>query len=436
MALLKIEYCQGLGMSKLRLIIINLVITAIALGLVLAAGEIYFRTKYPFWEDNVSVQGLFLPSVGFHYEPHTEILHTNHFDFWARNITNSLGFVDREPISKEQYARGCHVAILGDSFVEALQVPIEDKLQVRLDKIAAKQLPALSINTTAWSHSGFGQLNQLRLYDEYVRKLNPKIVVLVFVNNDFANNTSILESLRHGWDPDHPPLLFAEKTKDKIDFLPIDPGWENHLLPTPPTKSALKTQLLYTLQRSWFITWIIEKAALFGVLSIHNNSDKLKLRVDLLSERPQYAHILDGRIPEKMSEIDDMFVQEENLPPIYQDAIDYTAFALDQHKALAERDGYSLVILATHSMRAKNDNLFNHMEKLALDRGIPVIDQYQYIVDAGHNVKDAHWPHDYHWSPMGHQWAAEVLLEYIKKNPNLCNNRLDQFVGIETIDSD
>ena len=404
-------------MLKLRLVIINIGIIAVSLILVLAAGEIYFRLKYPFFEDVEPV--LFYPSVGFGYAPEMEILHTNRFDFWTKNHSNSLGFADREPRASNQYSSACHVAIIGDSFVEALQVPLEDKLQLRLENMAAKELPELAIMTTAWAHSGAGQLNQLAVYNEFVHDLKPKVVVLVVVSNDFANNTSVLESFRHGWDPDHPPLLFAKKSNENIEYTPIDPSWKNHLLPTPKRNELLAT-LQYHLKHSWFITWILEKATLLGYLSLNDLSPKLEMRVELLSKRPHYAHIQDGRIPIKMSEIDDIFVEEENLPPIFEDALDYTGFALDEYKKLAERDGFSLVILSTHTMRVKNNRLHNHLEKLANSRNIPVIDQYQHIIDAKQDIKDAHFPHDYHWSPMGHQWAAEALLEYIKKNPRLC----------------
>ena len=405
-------------MSKLRLVIINLGIIAIGLILVLATGEIYFRVKYPFWED--FEPKIFVPSIGFSYAPNTEILHTNRLDFWTKNQSNRLGFVDREPLSAEKYGSTCHVAIIGDSFVEALQVPLEDKLQIRLENLANKDAPELSIKTTAWAHSGAGQLNQLVVYDKFVRELKPKIVVLVFVSNDFANNTSLLESFRHGWDPDHPPLLFAAKSSAKFEFIPIDPDWNNHILPLPKRNELLAT-ILYNLRHSWFITWILEKATVLGYLSMNDHSPKLDMRVDLLSKRPHYAHINEGRVPLKMSEIDDIFVEEEHLPPIFQDAIDFTGFALDEYKKFAERDGFSLVILSSHSMRAKNDRLHNHLEGLARSRNIPIIDQYQYIVDAGQDVKDAHFPHDYHWSPMGHQWAAEALLEYLKENTELCS---------------
>ena len=46
--------------------------------------------------------------------------------------------------------------------------------------------------------------------------------------------------------------------------------------------------------------------------------------------------------------------------------------------------------------------------------------QYDYIIRQGGRAGDARWPHDLHWSPTGHRWAAEALLEYLKQHPETC----------------
>ena len=32
------------------------------------------------------------------------------------------------------------------------------------------------------------------------------------------------------------------------------------------------------------------------------------------------------------------------------------------------------------------------------------------------------WPNDAHWSPQGHQWAAEALLEWLRGNQGACDD--------------
>ena len=56
------------------------------------------------------------------------------------------------------------------------------------------------------------------------------------------------------------------------------------------------------------------------------------------------------------------------------------------------------------------------MNELAAARGIPVINQAAVISRQGADLRDAEWAHDGHWNPTGHQWAAEAVLAYLKRN--------------------
>ena len=63
---------------------------------------------------------------------------------------------------------------------------------------------------------------------------------------------------------------------------------------------------------------------------------------------------------------------KKNLPPVFEQALEFTAFGLDQFKAYAERDGVSLPILAVHLMgRGGNPPLFERMNAMAKARGFP-----------------------------------------------------------------
>ena len=99
-------------------------------------------------------------------------------------------------------------------------------------------------------------------------------------------------------------------------------------------------------------------------------------------------------------------------------------FALDQFVERTRRDGAALVILAAYDLGGRGDRAFGRLHALAAARGIPVINQHDYIVSRGQKVRDAHWPRDAHWSPAGHQWAADALLEHLRHNPQICRPRV------------
>ena len=70
----------------------------------------------------------------------------------------------------------------------------------------------------------------------------------------------------------------------------------------------------------------------------------------------------------------------------------------------------------------KDEQLFERLTQMAEDRGIPVVDQYDYILRQGHRPQDAEWRSDFHWNHQGHRWAAEALLEHLQANPEACDD--------------
>jgi hypothetical protein len=180
------------------------------LALAAMAGEFALRVKTPFLANNWPIK--FDGSYGFNFVPGAKVELTNHLDFWAENIVNSLGFLDREPPSTEYPGTGvCRIAFFGDSMIEAAQVPLEQKVQIQLERFANESHGGKKFQTLAFGFSGTGQANQIPFYDVFAKRFHPNVVVLVFVSNDFANNSSVLESIRNGWDPFHPPRLFFDR---------------------------------------------------------------------------------------------------------------------------------------------------------------------------------------------------------------------------------
>ena len=388
----------------LQLVGWNALLFIAGLVLIASAGEAYFRLIRPWPFTSKERAFRFVPKVGLIRQPNAEVRHTNFLDFWTVSRTNSLGFVDREPPSPERAAESCHIAIIGDSFVDAMHVPIADKFQVRLERLAARAWPHLDVTTSAFGISGTGQINQLPFYDEFARPLRPKLVVLVFVPNDFQNNSAILHALASGLDPDRFPWMSAVRRADgTIKLRPPNPDWRKHRLPRP-----LQDQLVNRMRLvSRFANYLDAKRRAFFSRDAHPRAIAW---AELLSQRPRYAPLLAGWTPT---------TRMPEAGPAFEEACEFTAFALDQFKERTDRDGSALVILAVHSRRGE-DFLVDRLNSMAEARGIPVIEEYDYILRQGARVKDAHWPHDGHWNAAGHQWAAEALLDYLKQHPEIC----------------
>ena len=405
----------------------------ILLGLVVLAGggaELYFRLTTPFREQERTLR--LSPGVGLIHAPHSEVRHTNWRDFWQTARANSLGFLDREPPSPRRAAESCHVTLLGDSFVNASQVPIRDKVQVQLEELAAIEAPGLDLTTSAFGISGTGQISQLAFYDAHARNLSPNVVVLVFVRNDFLDNSLLVSALRRGFHPDHPPYRYARRGADgEMEVVPPASGLEelgaNNLPRLPAPRANLGSRIEWKLREwSYFADWAWIRAGHGGRGFVAPRTPPAQRRawVEMLRRDPRHAALLEGwSYPNAGDEL--ALEPERNQTPMVRDALDVTRFALEQFRERAERDGAALVILASDTLFGAESPWFTLLRGLVAEVGdgeIPVINQYDYITGAGGESWEGHWAHDFHWNATGHRWAAEAILEWLKRNPEVCDD--------------
>ena len=386
----------------------NLLSFVLILASAAVVGEVWLRLRAPFMAQTLPRH--FVPAVGRMLRPDVEIRWTNRRDFWTVSRTNGWGFLDREPVSPERAAASCHVALIGDSFVAARQVPVAEKVHVRLEELASRILPDLDITTSAFGISGTGQIAQLPLYDEFVRRLHPRLLVLVFVFNDITNNTPSWRirfgphaawRLADGLAPDWQPWMTARRNADGgLMLLPPSPAGLNQRWPAPNVVARL---VRFGYRHSWLLHWLEpERLAVRAFLHLNETAELYRAYFESPGRRGYY---LQDMPPE---------------PELAKDALEFTAFGLDRFKERADRDGAALAILSTHTMGTRGHPPFDRLNALAAARGIPVIDQYGHIRRRGAAPEDGIWAHDGHWNADGHQWAAEALLDHLKRNPEIC----------------
>jgi hypothetical protein len=334
------------------------------------------------------------------------------------------------------------VLFLGDSFVEAAQVPIPDKSHVVFERLHRERFPAQPIETMALGYSGTGQVNQLQFYDAFGRDFGADVVVLVIVQNDFANNSPVLEAVRNGWHPEHAPRLFFRRDAANGHFLPVppDPDYAAVQLPAPPARPEHWPQRLHrSLEASSvFYGWVFAQVALqypWAVTSLAPPpvGAAYAFRVGEIVRLPGYADVFAGwRYPDDL-DFDRIFFADA-LPPVFAEAEALTAHALDELEARARRDGFTLVALASHGLslhfadgatehgrRLVDAGYRKRFQALLAARGIPLIDHLAWILGHGGTADDAHFRHDAHWSRQAHVWAAEALLDHFARNPGLCS---------------
>ncbi|HEY3275863.1 MAG TPA: SGNH/GDSL hydrolase family protein [Syntrophorhabdaceae bacterium] len=116
-------------------------------------------------------------TVGFKLKPDQSVCAASTCFKICPVVTNSLGFRDKEPLH-DRY----DIAVLGDSYMEAAQVP-EDLYAARLiERI-------LNVNVLSRSVGGYGTINEFYAYKEYMAKYRPRVVLLFFCGNDSDDNS-------------------------------------------------------------------------------------------------------------------------------------------------------------------------------------------------------------------------------------------------------
>ena len=463
----------------LRAVAWNLLLLAAGFAAIAGIGEAWLRLAHPFSEDRE--QWEFHPKAGMLLRPGAEIRKTDKHEFWTVSRANSLGFADREPIDPQRAAESCHVAVIGDSFVAAFEVPVEEKFHVVLENLAAAALPDLDVTAQAWGRPASGQIEQLPYYDEFARRLRPKLVLLVFAPNDFADNTPLLATAhpyrgREGWrgrklDDERPPVTDGDaaarayrggwRDPDRLPWATAGRSADGGLVLRPPVpppapvlapvprrpraertavalarKSVFAGWLLRTIAPASRSSWTRDGAALDrnpGLAQWLRNVNSLKPRfrwrpapdawTAQLARRPAYARILaeEGDNLRTLTPWFMRFMRDAPSPGLREYALAFTAFALDEFKRRADRDGAALAILSIEAMKTRGGPAFDAMRALAAARGIPVIDQFAYMVREGMESRDLHWRRDYHWNAAGHRLAAGAVLEWLARNRHVCD---------------
>ena len=177
-----------MGSSRLRRAALQLGLAVCALGISLLIFEGMVRVFVPvsdfFWQPD--------PVLGSRLVPNKEGRFVRRGQFDVPVAINSHGFRDREH-GHAKPAGTTRVLLLGNSTVEALQVPFEKSITAVLEaRLRQGGLNAEAINL---GNSGFGTGREYLMLREHGLKYDPDVVLLFFVSNDLAHNSVRLEGI-------------------------------------------------------------------------------------------------------------------------------------------------------------------------------------------------------------------------------------------------
>jgi len=143
------------------------------------------------------------------YIPHAYYRHTK--EGFSEGYFNSHGFRDYER-TYEKPPGVFRILVLGDSYIEALQVQLEESFTAPLEKTLNAHGSSIRFEVLGLGQSGFGTAQEYLWYLNFGVAYDPDLVILAFLTgNDFRDNSKFLNreglGFYYAFDHDHHLVL-------------------------------------------------------------------------------------------------------------------------------------------------------------------------------------------------------------------------------------
>jgi lysophospholipase L1-like esterase len=317
---------------------------------------------------------------------------------------NSLGRRDLER-GYEKPPATFRVLVLGDSFVEALQVPLEATFPRILEQeLAARDGASQRIEVLSAGVSGYGTASELLYFEREGRRYHPDLVILAFYpGNDVKNNSPTLEDT-------FTPVYAADGSLQKVtgQARPERHGWRANI---PRSQAYLYARQLLLLRQPR----LAEALVRYGLM------------------RPEAIR----RAPERDGMPLEYGVYATTPSAEWQDAWVRTERLLDQLRAAVQAGGARFAVVIVSTREQVYPELWNEVLK-----AYPPMRQRSWDLEAPQRRIDAwcarngvpclalapafrtakaggsdflHYRHEGHWTAAGHRLAASLLKQFLEQ---------------------
>jgi len=306
------------------------------------------------------------------------------------------------------------IAVLGDSFMEAYSVELQNSFARQLED----SMRQMGINTEVYNFGvgGYGTLQEFLVYQEVARRYNPDLVLLgMYLGNDLRNNSYALESMLN---------INENKVKNRPFLISSElPGWEiseidyeENMRRYKDAENDLKSVMLD----------YARKSAL--VLMMKNVIDKLEHAVR------RDSSYLKTQVEKSLALYGVHYCQE---PPLYTESWNITEQILQKLNADVSEAGGTLAVFTVPGLFEVDKNrmaaVYQNMsdpDKLCLEEA-PGYDRLSGITErldinyinllptyrrkTQEQGMDLYNLSDRHWNKHGHQTAAKKVLSILNE---------------------
>jgi lysophospholipase L1-like esterase len=393
-------------MTLARKTAIALCVVAVSLIFVVGVLELIVAATHLTTKSNT----MFEPEIGPVYIPHAYYRHTK--EGFSEGYFNAQGFRDYER-TYQKSENTFRVIVLGDSYVEGLQVPLEKTFTAELEKQLNQNFAPKKFEVLNLGQSGYGTTDEYLRYIKFGVKYHPDLVILAFLTgNDFRNNSKVLNLGELGY-----YYSLNPQGQLVLDRSLIDEYEQSLTLP--------KRLFQYVKEKSYLASLVSERIFLLRHQMKYN-----ELQKSLPADRPKGAR-------ETLSELSDYNIYRPEMSDRWKDAVAVTKAVLGKFKESVEANGSEFLLVTLSNSEqidpaVQKDITDTYGPGFDFDQPDRIIEQYasaehipylklmpafrEYRLRTGQHLHGWSTVETGHWNEVGHHLAAEKIFEFIKAN--------------------
>jgi len=368
-------------MPKRREVLLSIV--SVALAVVAFAGLSELALRLLPVSSGLRTMAVTAESPVFRLTPNRDYVYSRDWDLVMvnRGRVNNAGFVNDR--NYEKSAAPPVLAVIGDSYIEALMVPFADTLQGRLAK-------ALEGKARVYSFAASGApLSQYLIWAQYaVREFGAKALVINVVGNDFDESHAAYRIASGFW-------IYAPGPDGALKLTLIE--YRPSLMRQMVSYSALARYLVFNVRAGQV------------ALDLEGKWRRLVAPTPAPSPPPApgaptyagntAAEADAARISDSLRVIDAFLIDLEKMTGLPPDRIAFTV------------DGFRYAEVAAQGATTYFGRMRNEFKARAAAKGYEVIDlDPMFQADYALNRRRFEFPRDGHWNATAHGVAAEAVL--------------------------
>lgn len=333
---------------------------------VLVMLEVIFRILPT--SDSFELKKVNIDNPIMHFKENRDVTKQIGFKFKHVNVKhiNNYGYASDKIFQKKESQNKPVIAVIGDSYVEAMQVKNQDTFHAILDR------GLLSHDVYPIGISG-SPLSQYIAFSRYAaEQFSPRLYIFLIIGNDFDESFKKVKNA--------PGFHYFNET-DQLTLVEYNPS---------------------------IIKRIARKSAFVRYLHLDL---KIKFQIDRLFKNENISNKIQPNISMNFLELG-----REAINKFLYNIKDLTVTS----KVIILLDGDRTSIYNGEMKRSINkpeNILYEELKKSSINiQNVKIVDLHNFFLnDWVENGKKFNYDYDYHWNEYGHAVVAQILLEEIKK---------------------